>query len=184
MNSHAMKQLAFICVILAYLSMGFATGCGDSGSDEAALREYFENIEAAVHDQRASLDELGDPDVNEDLVLDEREKTVVLELFATQRRTLETLLEALNEAVPPPEVAEAHSAVVSSVMGAIGFWQSLTPDLETIDSIESLEAFGTQFVESAEGMAVFERQMSACTALQTIATQHDIVIDLMCTQDG
>jgi len=159
-------------------------GCADGGNEQRALQEYFETTEAAVQEQRASLDELGDPDINEDAVLDAREKTVVLEYFATQRRTLETLREVLSETVPPPAVGAAHDDVLNSVTGVINFWQGLVPELEAIDSIEGLERFGTQFVESREAVAVFEEAMSACAELQTIATQHDIAVDLMCAQDG
>ena len=179
-DSQAMKRFVFICVSLPCLLLGLTTGCADGRNDERALQEYFETIEAAAAAQRGSLDALGEPEINEDAVLDEQEQTVVRESFATQVRAMETLAAALDELVPPPEVDEAHNDVLTALNGAIAFWTNLLPQLETVETVDDLEEFGTEFVESPDGVAIFERLSSACAELQRVATEHDIDVDLMC----
>ena len=167
--------LALIATLLLTVS-ALAASCG--GEEALTLEEYFQQVEAlkATAEERAT--EFEDAfDAELDAAASEEERLAVLEDNFTNIQPIFTaFVDGLNDLAPPAAVEELHKEYVDAsaeFLASIEEVFSGLSDLEPAAGLESLfedtdlDQAGVRFVET-------------CAALQDIADENEIDVDLDC----
>ena len=160
-------------VVLAF--GGLAAGCdGDGG--ELTLEEYFQRLDATFQDADERGEALGDPGgIVGDPQLSLEQKRDAVTAFFNEFLAIITDVTGNVEALDPPaEVEDAHSDLLTALRG---FQQSAPGAIDKVDTAQSeseFEALGEEFHSGGEGLE------PACLALQAIADQNNIAVDLQC----
>ena len=136
------------------------------------LESYFEELDAAEDAFRVEQDA-----VSEELnAITNATIGEVPDILRRGQRSYDTLVSALEDMDPPDEVEEAHNQVIVGFMGASQWLEDNFGDVEAATSLDDL---GTLFT-TAEYQSVSAELDGTCDALQTIADNHGIVVDLSC----
>ena len=157
-----------------------ASACGD-GDGDRTLGEYFERVKA-IHE------------------VDEKRFAPVTDYFSTAfdpeaavQDRIEALRNALDEAVaanraraddydrlnPPSQAEEQHNELLSSISAVADLFAGLSVRAEEVDSQSDLKEFLAEF-EKREFVEAAERPGRVCVALQTVADENNVKVDLAC----
>ena len=136
--------------------------CSNGDGDELTVEEYFRRFEAAADDLKQQLDALQD---------DKPERSVdeflgVIEGFLDQAKAI----------VAPSELDDAHEEFVSAYED---FLPALEERVRQLGEADSIEEFINVLPEHG---AAFERFNQACLALQDIAGENHIEVELVCEE--
>ena len=174
-----MKFLTICGVVVLLLVAGLAVACSDGDGGSLSLEEYFQQLDEAQNDvdQRFEdafqLEEPGPDTSEEDIAAFARE---VVQAFATILGDAEGTFGDLEA---PAEAEDAHDALVLAIGDATTALDSVEDDLPDALSLEELETFFSSSDLEAATTAVDE----ACVALQTIADDNSIDVDLACEEE-
>jgi hypothetical protein len=168
------RVLGFLSVTALLLAVGaIAAACG--GEEQLTLEEYFPQLDALAENTNAQLDALEakypqafqDPDQTRDAL---EEANVILNDAFGQ----------LDDMNPPDEVKESHDEFRESVEARRAVLQAISDQLVEVESpSELLQALEPQADEIDAANARIE---AACLALQGIADDNGIVVDLECPE--
>lgn len=162
-----MRRVAVVVAALVVLA-----ACGDD--DALSLDDYFAELAAAGQAYRAAgdvveagLDQTTDP------------LTDVKRLLPDFEPELDGFIEKLEGMAAPEAAAAAHDRAVTAGRAAADAYDDLLAGLEDITDLNGLMAFfeGPEF--TAFG-AAGERFSAACGALQTVADEENVDVDLNC----
>lgn len=171
----------FALVFVSALAfVGGASACGD-GDGRLTLEEYFERVKAT-----REIDEGRFAPLQEDFA-------TAFDPEAAEQDRIEALRIALGGAVdanraaaedyddlePPIEAAEVHNELVDAISDAADILDGLSDRAEDVDSQAELEELLAEF-EEPELVEADERPKRACAALQTIADENNVKLDLAC----
>lgn len=173
------SRLFFLSLGAPLLFLGtLAAACGDGG-EQLTLEEYFQQLEAIFQDADERGQTLGDPGeiVGDPQSSLEQKRDAVAAFFTEFLAIIADVTGDVEALDPPAEVGDAHSDLLAALRG---FQQSAPAAIDKVDTVQSeseFEALGEEFHSGGVG---FE---PACAALQAIADQNNIAVDLQC-RDG
>ena len=162
-------------LLLALSAVVAACGGGGGGGGELTLEEYFQRLEAvsSAYEQRgdALFENFGEEfDTEEDQV------RATQEFWKEFLVLLEEFIGDLDDVNPPSEAEAAHEDSVDAGGEMLEAFQELVDQVAQAETLEELaERFDdVEFEESSD------RFGQACVALEAIADENDIDVDLDC----
>ena len=171
------RLLVFLLVAaLALLVAAFAAACGDG--DELTLEEYFQRIEALEDDLNAEEEELlaEIATVSTVAATEEEELEILKEFMAVLIPLARSYVEGLERIDPPSEVEDVHNEAVALQVEARETIEDLNERVQRIESADELEEFEFE-LETADFL---DRRDQNCFALEAIAEENGIFVDLGC----
>lgn len=179
-----MKVLTILAatVLLAVVAIG-AVACSDDSSDTLSLEEYFQKIDSVQNDvdagfatQEASASEPAADASGEEIAAFYRDN------ITTNAELLRDGAKALDDVEPPDEAAEAHAAIVAALNAAADALDTGAEGIPDSATMEELDALGETIFNSEELNAAFQGITDTCNALEQIATDNGIEVDLACDE--
>jgi len=170
----------------AALLVGLATlGCGlRNGGGGLSLEEYFKQIDEIQNDtdatfatQEASTDEPAADASGEELA------TFLRDSMTGSVDILRAAAADVDDLEPPDDVADAHDDIVAAINGLVAAWDDMAdsvPDTLTLAELENPDA---TFFNSDELDAADEQFVAACNALEAVAADNSITVDLACEEE-
>lgn len=169
------------------LAFGAVMGaCDGDGDAELTLEEYFQRIEELNDDYDARAEAAGD--FWEDLTGAESEEErieVIRYWLDVQVDLIEGFFDgmvALTALNPPDEVEDEHAEKVDATRAAFDLFRDRIDELEELEGAEFLAGVSELF-EGEDLAEAEERGDEACFALQAIADENEIDIDLDCAAE-
>ena len=154
---------------------------GDDGGEASAdLEEYFADIEALFEDADADTDELStlfDAALAEAATLEE-EKEALMAFIFDNSSVLTNALDDMEDIDAPSETEDEHDAFIGAGRDLIALSADFANQLDEAETQEEIDAVNVQFDE--EGTALAAAADEACTGLQAIADDVNILVDLNC----
>jgi hypothetical protein len=174
-----MKRMAIAAVGIA-LVMGVATACGD-GEDKLSVEEYFQKLQTISDDLREREEALGsefqtafDPETSPDAAIDTLGR--VLGEGASASREVFDDVDSLD---PPSEVEDAHNEFLREGRATTRLLETLADRAAEVESLFGLEDVHAE-LEGPDFEAAGVRLEDACRALEGIAADNGIEVDLDC----
>jgi hypothetical protein len=168
------RTLGLLFVTALLFAVGaIAVACG--GEEQLTMEEYFPQLDALAESTNSQLDALDqkypqafqDPDETRAAL--EEANTILNDAFSQ-----------LDDMNPPDEVKQAHDEFRASVGERRATLQAISDQLVEVETpAELLQALEPQADELDAANARLE---AACLALQGIADDNGIVVDLECPQ--
>ncbi len=170
---------ALITVLL--LAFGaIAAACGDDGNGdggELTLEEYFERLDAIMEDIDSQIDALEDPE-EMDLASEEEQLEAMRDFFDALLPIIQGAFNEIEGLDPPAEVEDAHDALLAAGDDFVAAFEAPASRLAEAESLADLE--GGLFEDDSAFGSAGARSAQACFALQGIADDNDIDVDLRC----
>lgn len=175
------RALGFVLVTALLVAVGaIAAACGD-GEEELTLEEYFQRLQTMSDDLNergealeTELEGLFDPAASEQ------------QSIAAGRRFLDGNvsiirdgLDVLEDLDPPSQVGDSHNKFVDAANGLRDRIGDLADRAAEVQSAADLEEIFAEF-QSPELETIDERFVDACQALERIASENGIQVDLGC----
>lgn len=172
--------LALIAVmVLAFGAIAAACGDGgDGGGDELTLEEYFQRLETIGQDYDDAGSALNqEMEAKFDAAAPEDEQIALFRDFLDEALPLVSdFVNDLDDLSPPAAAADAHNDAVEAGQDLVGMFENVivVADEATLfaDAAALLDAPG--FTEASDSFT------NACLALQEIADDNGIDVDLRC----
>ena len=166
--------LALIALLLLAFGAFTAVACGD---DSEALKEYFDRVAAADEQIDQQLEALENP-TDREFASAEEELAAIQGFYNATPPLIRDFISVLEEIDPPAEVEDAHKEVVDAARASAEEWEAQADQLNEAESLRDLIA--KLFVENLALKAAGERFAEACLAVQDIADENEIDVDLDC----
>jgi hypothetical protein len=156
---------------------------GDNGAgDELSLEEYFQRIDDIFARSDEDLDALVEdlntatgPGTDFDAAVS------VLDQFVTDSiGVLSDSIDDMQAMNEPSDVRDEHEAFIAAIDEARLAIQSFQSDLEGVQNEEELEELNAEFATSFD--QAVQGADTACGALQGIADDNSIIVDLNCEE--
>ena len=152
----------------------FALSCGGGGGgDPLTLEEYFQELDVAENDFRAAQDESGAAFAALD---DTTPVEDVVDLLAELRDVVDEFVANLDDIDPPPEAEAAHNETMGGFQVVS---ESIGDAVDSIDSDTTADEIFAIFQEP-EVVEAETALDASCNALQTLADDNNIEVDLSC----
>jgi len=177
-----MKSLAMLAA--AALLVGLATfgvACKNGGGG-LSLEEYFQKLDsvqeqadATFATQEASTGEPSQDASGEELAAFLRDNVT------SSADVLRDAAADVNDLEPPDEVADAHSDLVAATNDLVAAFDDMAgsvPDTLTLAELEQGAFFNSDELNAAD-----EQFVAACNALEQIASDNGITVDLACDEE-
>jgi hypothetical protein len=175
------KFFAICGVAVLLVCAAFAVACSDSGGGSLTLDEYFQkldeiqnNSDAFFATQQASTAEPS-PDASGEEVA-----TFLRNNVSDSASALRDAGTAAGRLEPPDEVADAHADIVAAINGAADALDSAAGAVPDTIAFEELTTAADTLFNNQELSAAQEAITTACKALEAIATDNNITVDLAC----
>lgn len=170
-----MIKLAVVVVMLFGFGLALA-GCNDDGGG-GSLESYFAELGAAQTASQERTPEPGaDPgDIPEDAPIEEVRRLLSEGLTAT-RGLNDAYLADVDAIDPPGSVEDEHEAFVASIENVGAWLDDMIEEAATVESLKDFDAAVQRTYPPVE-----QGYTDACLALQTIADDNAIDVDLGCT---
>ena len=167
-------MVALACVLLLVFG-AIAAACGPDG-EQLTLEEYFRRSQTLVDDQgkRSSPVETKLVENLESATSLEEQVEASRAFFSFALSEIEEFIQNLRDLDPPAEVEDAHNQMADGFQEVAVFTENLIDQLNGVDSEAALTALFTDYV------SVFEPLEAPCRALEEIADDNGIEIDLDC----
>jgi hypothetical protein len=170
MNLH----LAVPAFLLGLLVSAASAACGDDSSagSQLTLEEYFERLEAAytrAYEAEAALEEQLDQGGRDDL-------EAVRDTVPAFGDIHDSLIADLTGLDPPDAARNGHGDILDAHGAIRTELERLEEDSKDAQSVDELMSLG----DTAEFAAADEAFTAACSALQEIADDNAIDVDLDC----
>lgn len=168
--------LAFIAAPLVALGT-LPAACGGNGG--LALQEYFQQIDVIIEGaeeqgQEANRDffeALFDPATTE-----EGQIAATQDFFNSTVPIFGSFVDALDDIDPPGAVEDAHAELVDAGRDLQRLSEDIADQIAAVKSVSELEAV----LDAADDTAAEDRFDAACFALQGIADDNGILVNLGC----
>src|SRR3990170_1875325 len=174
-----MKRLWMAAPLAALVLVGgsAAAACAGGGG-ELSLQEYFQRLDRIQNDldQRQADIESESPEALGEV---EPIKDASQSFLALLKEALDDV-DSLN---PPAEAQEAHDEFVSAIEKLVEVNEGLTQRIEAIESRSELRELFIQLENDPEFSAAGEGVGKTCKALQDIAKDNGIGVDLACEEE-
>ena len=171
-----MKLLLIAATTLAAV---IAAGCtDDSKTDTLTLEQYFAELERIGDDAEAAVDDIEFPDVAADASFEES-RDALAQFFGASADIAEDAVDDIRGLNPPEDVEDEHDRYV----GALENIPSISSDLEErIRDAETEDEYAEIVGTDDPFEEVGDEITNACEALQQIAEDNEIEVDLQCDE--
>lgn len=171
------RRLTSLFVAALPLGLVIVGACGGS-ADTLTLEEYFERLDAVLEAGDGEAETLNAQfvETSDAAQTDEESQDAFRNFFAGTEEVFQQVISGLQSIEPPPTVKEAHDEYVAIEVEALDFFSA---NIEPAEGTSSLLAI----MEELQGPAAAEiiaRKAEGCLALQAIADDSGITIDLEC----
>ena len=179
-----MKVKAYLlsAVVLALAAVAFA--CGGGGDGKLSLDEYFQKIDEVQENNDATFAtqeaEAGEPSAD---ATGEELAQFLRESVTSSAATLRDSGAAAADIEPPDEVADAHADIVAAINDLVAAIDDMADSVPDTLTLAELENAGATFFNSDELNAADEQFVAACNALEEIASDNGITVDLACEEE-
>ena len=168
-----MKRFTIALAMVLLLALGaLATACGDAG-EELTLEQYFQRLEAVTADGNDKFFALVTqfPQALED-------PAQTRDFFAAAGVILRDGVDQLDDIDPPAEVEDPHNEFLDAGEGMADAIEDFADQLADVESAQELQ----EALEPLDAqLAPVERRLdAACLALEGIAADNGIAVDLDC----
>jgi hypothetical protein len=158
------------------LAFGVVAGAckngGGSGGDALTLEEYFQQLDEAENGFREK-----DGPLNDQLsALDDSTVDQAPDLLEQVQEAINEFVDALEGIEPPDAAATAHQETVAGFQQLSGLFEEALPQVKDATTLE--EAFAP--FSTDEFMSISDSLDGTCAALQGVADDNDITVDLGC----
>ncbi len=178
-----MKSLAMLAAALLVGLATFGVACKNGGGG-LSLEEYFrkldsvqEQADATFATQEASAGEPSQDANGEELA------TFLRDNVTSSADILRAAAADVDDLEPPDEVADAHSDIVTATNDLVAAFDDMADSVPETLTLAELENAGATFFNSAELNAANEQFVAACNALEQIAADNNITVDLACEEE-
>ena len=175
--------MALVALLLILGSIATACDGGDGGGGGLTLEEYFRRVDSlgeSSDDDRdkwlAEYEEATDEAETEEEFLE-----AFREFFGRYIELTAGLVADLESIDPPSEVKDAHEELVAAEAEAVDLLEELNERAQRAESVFDVEDVITEFELTASHFS--DRYEPECLALQAIADNSSIDIDLDCEED-
>jgi hypothetical protein len=180
---HLGRSWFIIALAALLLVLGTIAGACDGGGGRA-LEEYFQRIESVL---RSADDDFGKLVAEFEEAVDEVEtEEGVTEAFRAYSRSADELyadvVADLESIDPPSDVEDAHEEFVAAETAGRDMFEELNEQAQRAESASDMEEWMAEF-GGPEVTAVSNRSDQACLALQVIADDNGVDVDLECEED-
>jgi hypothetical protein len=163
-----MRRIALVAAMLLVLA-----ACGDDDGG-LSLEDYYSQLETAgaAYDEAAQVVDTGLDQTTDPL-------TDVKELLPAFESDLDEFVATLDGIDAPDKAAEAHAQAVDAGKAAAAAYDEVLAGLDDIDDLTGLLTFfeGPEFAAFGEAG---DRFTESCEALQAVADEEGIDVDLRC----
>jgi hypothetical protein len=179
-----MKPFALIAagaLLLAFA--GLTAACNDDGGGGLTLEEYFQQIDAIQNDNDAQFAELeGSANEPAEDPTEEELAQLFKDSLSSSAAILTDSAEAAADIDAPDEVADEHDEIVAAINELVDAVEAVeVPDTLTF---EELAQSDSTFFSGQELNDAFDHLTTACNALEAIAADNGITVDLACDARG
>lgn len=164
---------------IAALTAILAVACtGDSKTDTLTLEQYFGELERIGDDAQAAIDEVEFPDVAANASFEES-RDALAQFFGASADIAGDAVDDIRGLDPPGEVEDEHDRYVDALESIPSISDDLQQRIHEAQSEdEYAEIVGTDDPFEEVGDEITE----ACDALQQIAEDNSIEVDLQCDE--
>ena len=173
-----MSSILRATIFIAALALLPAALVACNSSGKLSLEDYFaevEKLDTAQTEQQDEIDSEYEDKLNPAEFTDQVTEDFV-DYFEASRGAAQDFVDELKDLDPPDEAADAHDEAVDAFDACLEETGRIVDDIGDADSFEELGAvFEDQSVTDA-----CDRTTATCEALQGIADENDIEVDLDC----
>ncbi len=168
-----------LVLFLAVLVVGAGAACSSGGKSDSSLRGYFEEYERIDNAAESRTEQLQTEytTVLAATSLNDETRTGLKEYFEKQVAARREYLDGISDLNPPKEAAAAHNESVTSYEAVLTAFEPVLTELETASNIADLD----RIFSGQELTDAIAKANESCRALQTIADDKDININLECS---
>ena len=178
MQSRLSPLALIIALLLAFGVIAVACdGSSGGGGEPLTLDEYFQRLEALSVEAVERSEALGE-DIAEETssTLSEEERLEVIRKFLDATLPItEDFVDRIRDLNPPTEIEDEHNRALEAHADVLSVLTEYLNEHPEVESESELQALFTN--------PAFERFVAACLALQEIADENSIDVDLDC-EDG
>lgn len=185
-------------VLLLTIGLVLGAACGGGSTDEPSeasgtpaanttpvsnataspeVEEYFQSLQDVTDDYQTSASELTPIGGIATYSSDDAAHTAIQTFLVEGHTVVEDFVAALSALDAPPETAEAHANAVSAGEGAVARFEDLMSAADNASTHDEIDAVFTGLLGSNEAFDAFAL---SCTALQELADQFGVEVDLQC----
>ena len=173
----------FVGALLLALS-AVAGACGGSGGGgELTLEEYFQRIDVLGNDFEDDINRLTDEfeEAAQEVRTEEQLIEPFRDFFDRLGALTEDFIADLESIDPPSEVEDAHNEIVAAQAEGLELLEELNERAQRVVSISDMEELSAEF-EGPVFTDISDRSEQACFALEAIADDNGIDVDLECEE--
>ena len=165
-----------VAVAASTLLAVLAIGCG--GSKSQSVETYMKNAERLDQQHEAVANPLrGDLDtMTADLTDEDAVPPAVASTFGKLFDQEDEFAVAIEKLKPPKEARDIQTEAVSALRAEAAFGRNIVAKVTPTTTLGDV----TAMIESDEGATVQERRHNACVALQKLADDRNIKVDMTC----
>lgn len=169
-------------IVLAIAALGAACSViGLDGGGTLSLDEYFQQLDAIQNEndatfatQEASAEEPSEDASGEELA------SFLRDSFTQSADTLHDSGSKAADLEAPDEAADLHDDVVAAINAGADALDEVADSIPDTLTLEELENSGDTLFGDEAVNAAFEDLAVACNALEDLAAENDITVDLAC----
>lgn len=169
----------FVAALLALGTIGVACG-----GDELTLEEYFQQIDVLGNDAEDEIDRLVE-EFEEAIEGAETEEDVIepfRDFFDRSAALFGDVVSELESIDPPSEVEDAHNEFVAVQAEGLELLEDLDERAQRAESASDFEELSAE-LDGPVFTDVSDRGEQACFALEAIADENGIDVDLECEEE-
>ena len=176
-----MKRLTLAIIAVALLGLGaLAAACSEESG--LSLEEYFQRVDAVFADRDERVQALQDRGDFPESQSEEEIAGYLRQSFEGLASIASDFHSDLDQLEPPAEAEDAHNELVAAVEPIPALFEGVAGQVPTTLTREASEQYDP--FPGGEGTEPLMRLDEACAALQTIADDNQITIDLACEEEG
>ena len=166
-----LRSFTFVLVALSLLAVGsLATACG--GDEALTFEEYYTRFDELGDQFDAGLEAAEAANKGDDAL------KAIQENLANTVALYASFADSVADLKPPDGTKSEHEELVEAMRAFDVALNAYSDDISNVTSIEELEAIATG--EGEELGAIMTRAEEACLALEQIAANAGIMLDLNC----
>lgn len=155
--------------------------CGGGGGSTLSLEEYFKQMETIAQDLKQRSNELSDrydQDVN-NAASEEEALKLTVQFFEDGLAETRSALAKAEKLSPPSEAKAQHKEFLAAGQAIVDLFGGIIERARNAKSAEDIQALGDDLGNPPYSDAS-DRADAACLALQEVADQNNIDVDLDC----
>ena len=180
-----MKPRLIVPLLVAALLLvlgTIASACGGDG-DGLTLEEYFQRIDVLGSDLEDEIDRLGEEFDEAAEEAETEEEMIEPSRYSFNRLAALSgdFVSELESIDPPSEVEDAHNEIVAVQAEGLELLEGLNERAQRVESASDMEEVWAEFA-GPEFTDISDRNEQACFALEAIADDNGIDVDLECEE--